>query len=188
MASFIVGVIATALLSVPVAAAVATLGSGYAKACFEAAEKGRPPRAALRICDSALLDESLAAHDRAATLVNRGIIQMQARNLPAAIADYDAAIRARPETAEAYVNKGIALVRQGDRDGEAVAQLSEGIARNPNRPEIAYYTRAIANEMLGRTRAAYDDYARAAQLAPGWAEPAEQLQRFQTVRRKTAGV
>jgi tetratricopeptide (TPR) repeat protein len=102
-----------------------------------------------------------------------------------AIMDFDAAIALQPEFAEAYVNKGIALVRLGNRDDEAVASLSQGIARNPLRPEIAYYQRAVANEGLGRVREAYEDYSRAAALAPEWADPAEQLQRFQTVRAKT---
>ena len=166
-------------------AAVSVMGTGYAKACFEAAENARSLRDALRICDSALLDDGAAAVDRAATLVNRGIVQMQAQNYLAAIADYDAAIKLEPDTAEAYVNKGIALMRLGN-DDEAVAQLSEGIARNPKRPEIAFYNRAVAHEGLGKAREAYEDYSRAAQLAPEWAEPAEQLQRFQLVRRKTA--
>lgn len=169
-------------------AAVAVIGSGYAKSCFEAADKGRKPREALRICDSALMDKDLAVNDRAATLVNRGIIRMQAQNLSAAIEDYDAAIKLLPDAAEAYVNKGIALVRIGGRDGEAVELLTKAIARDPLRPEIAFYTRAVAHESLGRVREAYEDYSRAAQLAPQWTEPAEQLQRFQTVRRKTAGV
>lgn len=188
MTNGILSLMALSLLAAPASGAISVMGAGYARACFEAAENARPLREALRICDSALLDEALGSSDRAATFVNRGIIQMQAKNLAAAIADYDAAIRSRPETAEAYVNKGIALLRQGDRDSEAVAQLSEGIARNPHRPEIAYYSRGVANEMLGRTRQAFEDYARAAQLAPDWAEPAAQLQRFQTVKRKTAGV
>lgn len=165
-------------------ASAMTIGSSYARGCFEAASNGRPLRDALRLCNSALIDEALALDHRAATLVNRGIVQMQARKLDAAIADFDEAIRLRPETAEAYVNKAIALQRMGGRDGEAVALLSEGLARNPTRPELAYYQRAVANEELGRVREAYEDYSRAAALAPEWRDPAEQLQRFQTVRRK----
>ena len=49
------------------------------------------------------------------------------------------------------------------------------------RPEIAYYTRGIANEALGRTRAAYHDYRQAAALKPEWAEPKNQLKRFTIV-------
>lgn len=165
-------------------ASAVTISGSYARGCFEAAATGRSFKDGMRLCNSALIDEALALDHRAATLVNRGIVQMQARKLDAAIADFDEAIKLRPETAEAYVNKAIALQRMGGRDDEAVALLSEALDRNPLRPEIAYYQRAVANEELGKVREAYEDYSRAAALAPEWRDPAEQLQRFQTVRRK----
>jgi tetratricopeptide (TPR) repeat protein len=167
-------------------AAVSVLGSGSARQCFEAAEAKATYRYAILACDEALSSEDLSIVDRAATFVNRGIVNMQSRNLTAAIADYDAAIKLRPETAEAYVNKGIALLHLGGRDAEAVKVLSEGLARNPRQPEVAYYTRGIANEMRGALREAYDDYAKAAELAPNWAEPQIELQRFQLKKAKTA--
>lgn len=171
-------------------AAASIVGTGYARACYEAAEQKRPTRQALKLCDSALMDETLDLSDRAKTLVNRGIIHMQARNLNAAIADYDAAIRTAPDTAEAYVNKGLALMRLGEeRRSEAVTLLTEGLIRNPSRPEVAYFSRGMLHEMLGKTREAYEDYSRAVELAPDWREPAEELGRFQVVRKKmTAGV
>ncbi|PZN96124.1 MAG: hypothetical protein DCF31_04940 [Alphaproteobacteria bacterium] len=157
--------------------------AGY---CLAATQRTPPPRTALRACQAALADVSLPAHDRAATLINRGIIHMHLKNLPAAIADFDAAIGSRPDVAEAYVNKGIALVNMGERDAEAIAVLNEALERNPARPALVYYSRAVANEQLGRARAAYEDYSRAAQLDPAWTEPAQQLQRFRVVRGKTA--
>lgn len=179
--------IALGWLAVPgmVPAAVAVVGNGHARSCFEAAARDQPARGALRKCDNALEDRQLPPSDRAATLINRGIVRMQARDIEGAIADYDEAIRTAPAIADAYINKGIALLRMGQHDTEAVAQLTEGLSRNPAQPAIAYYSRAVANEQLGRTRDAYEDYSRAAQLAPEWAEPAEQLQRFKVVRGKT---
>ncbi len=162
--------------------------SSQARDCFEAAKKSQELPQSLRVCDAALAEADLPTAERAATLINRGIVNMQAKQLEAAIADFDAAIALHPETAEGYINKGVALLRKGDRNREAVAMLSEGIDRGPQKPAVAYFTRGIANEALGRTRDAYDDYSRAAQLAPDWAEPAVELQRFQTVRRKTAEV
>jgi tetratricopeptide (TPR) repeat protein len=165
-------------------ASAASFGSSYARGCFEAAESGRSLKEGLRVCGNALNDEALSLEHRAATLVNRGIVQMQADKLAAAVADFDEAIRLQPQVAEAYVNKAIALQRMGGRADEAVQLLSEGLERNPIRPEIAYYQRAVAYEDLGRVRQAYEDYSRAAALAPEWRDPVEQLQRFQTVRRK----
>lgn len=182
------GLFATAPAA-PVLAAASVVGTGYARACYQAAEEKRPTRQALRICDSALMDETLDLADRAKTLVNRGIIRMQARDIDAAIADYDAAIRVAPETAEAYVNKGLALMRLGDRHSEVVTLLTEGLIRNPTRPEVAYFSRGMAHELLGLTREAYDDYTRAVELAPDWREPAMELSRFRIVpKKKTAGV
>lgn len=167
--------------AMPTAAAISVLGAGHGQLCYEAAAYNRPLNAALRDCGMALEDEALSANDRAATLVNRGIVQMQAKNFSAAIVDYDAAIRMRPETAEAYVNKGIALLHLGGRDAEAVAVLSEGLSRNPSRPEVAYYSRGVAYEMVGDNRQAFEDYSKAAELAPGWSDPATQLQRFKVL-------
>ncbi len=172
----------------PALAATSVIGGGYGKSCYEAAEFGTSFRAGIEACNSALNDEALSVTDRAATFVNRGIVQMQAKNHSAAIADYDQAIRLRPQIAEAYVNKGIALLHLGGRDAEAVALLTLGLERNPARPEIAYYTRGIANEMIGATREAYEDFARAVEIAPNWADAVKELARFQLVKKKTAGV
>jgi len=184
------GLATLAALVVPVAAtaAVTILGNGMGRECYLAAESASMSRDGIDACDHAINDEAQNLNDRAATYVNRGIVHMQAKELNAAIADFDAAIRARPGTAEAYVNKGIAMVHLGNRDKDAVELLTLGLARNPSRPEIAYYVRGIANEQLGATKEAYEDYSRAASLKPGWAEPMAQLERFTVRRKATAGV
>ncbi|TRW15104.1 tetratricopeptide repeat protein [Glacieibacterium frigidum] len=176
--------------TVPAAAsaAVSVIGGGLGRDCYLAAEAARGARDGLDSCNRALADEALSIGDRAATLVNRGIVKMQAKDLSAAIEDFDVAIRTRPGTAEAYINKGIALIHLGGRDRDAVELLTLGLAKKPTRPEVAYYVRGIANEQLGATREAYEDYARAASLKPDWAEPAEQLSRFSVVRKATAGI
>lgn len=169
-------------------AAISVFGGGMARDCYLAAEQARGQRDGVDVCDRALAEEAMSIADRAATLVNRGIVKMQAKDLTAAIVDFDTAIRARPDTAEAYVNKGIALIHLGGRDKDAVELLTLGLAKNPTRPEVAYYVRGIANEQLGATREAFDDYSRAASLKPGWADPVAQLARFSVVKRATAGI
>jgi tetratricopeptide (TPR) repeat protein len=166
---------------------VAGVGAtSMARACFEAAKLRRPSATGLDACSRALDGDGLAAPEKAATFVNRGIIHMQMDSLKAAIADFDAAIAARPETAEAWVNKGIALIRAGD-DAEAARLLSHGLELKPENPAVAHYSRAYAYEGLGRLRDAYEDYGRAAALAPDWPDPGEQLRRFKVVRVRTAG-
>lgn len=172
----------------PAFAAASVIGGGDARECYYAAEFNRPVKPSLAICTAALDAEVLSLEQQASTLVNRGIVYMHAKNLTAALADYDRALKIRPELAEAYVNKGIALVHLGGRDEEAITMLTAGLDRDPSRPEVAYYTRAIAYELTGQTKAAYEDYKKAAELRPDWTEAIAQLQRFTVVRKPTAGV
>ncbi len=182
--TFLLLCIATIVASPALAEPAPVAGSEAARRCFAAAELAQPSRRGVRACDAALRDESLSAEARAATLVNRGILHMQARSIRTAIADYDAAIVLNPLAAEAYVNKGLAMLHAG-REAEAVTQLTLGIDLGPARPEIAFYARAVAQEERGRLREAYTDYGRARALAPAWDEPVRQLARFRIVRRKT---
>ncbi len=173
--------------SIAAPASASIIGMTRARSCFEAAVARSSGRNAMRDCNSALEEDGLPLRDRAATLVNRGILLMQAKKLDEAIADYDAAILIQPATAEAWVNKGIALLRAG-REAEAADIISQGIELGPINPAIAHYSRAFAYEAMGKVREAYEDFGRAASLAPDWSEPYEQLRRFKTVRSKTAGV
>ncbi|WP_448585174.1 tetratricopeptide repeat protein [Thermaurantiacus sp.] len=167
----------------PAEAAITVIGGGLARECYLAAEFRRETSMALQVCDRALAEEPLKRRDRAATFVNRGIVHMQARNFARALADYDAALRLEPRLAEAHVNRGIALLYRGGADREAVEALSTGLELGPARPEVAYYSRAVAWEALGDARAAYEDYQAAAAAKPGWEDPIEQLKRFRVERR-----
>lgn len=183
------GLVAAALGASATAFAAATIvGGGSARECYYAAEFNRPVKPSLEVCTVALEAEALSQEQQASTLVNRGIVYMHAKNLTAALADYERALKLRPDLAEALVNKGIALVHLGGHDEEAITMLSAGIELSPNRPEVAYYTRAIAYELTGQTKEAYEDYKKAAELRPDWTEAIAQLQRFTVVRKPTAGV
>lgn len=181
-----------ALLALLVPAACATGGPGTmairltpAEACFVAASQRRPTADGERRCSTAIDDASLPAALRAATLVNRGIIALDSGRIAAAVGDFDAAIAIAPDSADAHINKGVALLQLEGRAADAITVLTSALDLAPRRPELVYFHRAIANEALGQLRAAYEDYAAAAQLAPDWPAPAQQLQRFKVVRRKT---
>jgi tetratricopeptide (TPR) repeat protein len=176
-------VVAALVAAVPGQAAVSVLGGGFAAACYRAAEGQRADADDLMFCNRALAEEPLRARDRAATLVNRGILYMRQKKYDIALADYDAAIRAKNDLAEAYVNRGIAFVHMGDRPEEAIASLGKGLALSPVSPEVAFYARGVAHEMVGNTRAAYEDYKTALSLRPDWPEPAKQLERFSIVKK-----
>lgn len=175
-------VLPLALLAVPSSASVVILGEGPGRECYLAAALKRDVRPSLDICNNALLtDQNL--RDRAATFVNRGVIYFEGGNSDLALKDFAEALRIDSKLAEAHVNAGIVLLRIGGRDREAVDELTLGITKGTERVEVAYYTRAVAQEMLGNVRAAYEDYQAAAAASPEWAPPREQLKRFSIVRR-----
>jgi tetratricopeptide (TPR) repeat protein len=173
--------------STAASAAVTILGGSTAgRDCYVAAELKRETRASLDVCTRALDVDAISRRDRAATLVNRGIIHMQARDIESAVTDYRAAIAIEPDLAEAHVNLGIALLHRGGQDQAAIDTLTRALEMKPARPEVAFYSRAVAHEMVGNVREAFEDYSAAAAAAPDWKEPAEQLKRFSVERKATA--
>jgi tetratricopeptide (TPR) repeat protein len=166
----------------PASASVMVIGSSSARACYEAADSPRNPDLQdYRACDQALRDEALTRENIVATHVNRGILRLRRGQIAMAIADFDDAMRINPAQPEAYLNKGAALMRL-ENATEALPLFTASLERNTIRPEIAHYGRAIANETLGNTRAAYDDYRRASELRPDWEEPRVELRRFRVVQ------
>lgn len=184
MSRMIAALLLVAGTAVPASAAISIIGSGLGRECFLAAELKRDTKTGLDICDRALDDNVMNRRDRAATFVNRGILELYDRNMTMALRNFDQAIQLEPGLAEAHVNRGIALLRKGGADQEAIAALSKGLAMNPAKPEVAYYTRAVAYEIVGNVQGAYDDYVAAAAANPDWTEPQEQLKRFSVERRK----
>jgi tetratricopeptide (TPR) repeat protein len=176
-ASFAVAtLLAVAPFTAPASAFVTVVGNSYATNCFEHARAERSSSQALDECTQAL-EESLNRHNRAGTLVNRGIIYMNRRAYDLALADFDDAIALEPDLAEGHINRGGALIARDDYAG-ALAALERGLALNPADPSRAYYNRGIAHEELGQVREAYRDYRRAAELAPRWEPPRTELARF----------
>ncbi len=167
------------LTAVPFAAQAASTvyGGGPAQACFEAALHGRTDPASLRDCDTAIMGNDLDTRDRAATMVNRGVIRLQRREAQMALSDFDNAIAWRPELGEAYVNRGAALIRLGDFDG-AITSINRGLDLGSEDPQEAYFNRAVANEKLDNLPAAYADYRKALELKPDWALAQSELARF----------
>lgn len=180
---------ALALAALPVGggaqAAMLVIGGGDARSCYEAAESRASPHAAIAVCERALSEEALSRRNRLATMVNLGVVRIWAGQEERAIADFDAALAEAPGLAEAKVNKAVALVRLNRERPLAIALLTEALAAGVSRPEVAHYARAMAHELEGNAAAAWHDYRRAADLRPGWAEPARQLERF-TVSRGSA--
>ncbi|HEX3664514.1 MAG TPA: hypothetical protein VHU23_04690 [Rhizomicrobium sp.] len=163
-------------------AAVTVLGNGAAHGCFEFAEYGGNLTDGITTCDFALEQTTLTVKDRAATFVNRGILRGRREEPEGALADYDKGIALDPVLGEAYVDRGAVLIVLKRYD-DALADLDKGISLGANRPQIAYYDRAIVDEALGNIRAAYQDYKKAAEIQPDFTLATEQLSRFRVVRK-----
>ena len=91
------------------------------------------------------------------------ILQSEGR-LDEAIAQYDIAIKAKPEWYHPYVGRGSAYALKGDY-GRAIADLERSVVLNPEHPE-AYYERGLVLRQTGETERALDDLARATRLKP----------------------
>jgi len=184
--SIIFGIFGAALcLSYSAQAAVTVLGPGPAAECFHTAEYGGDLRDGVDRCTFALTT-ALTVADRAATYVNRGVLQLGLHNDAEALADINAGIHISPGLGDAYVDRGAVAISQGHYD-EAMEDLNKGLNLGPHRPQVAYYDRAIVFEQKGDIRSAYDDYRKALQIAPDFAPAAEELKRFRVVH-KDGGV
>jgi tetratricopeptide (TPR) repeat protein len=172
-------VAALAATAIPAGAAVTVLGSSSARLCFEAADaRIAPSRDSIFRCDQALKEENLSDYDAVATYVNRGILKLRMGSSDAAIVDFDTALGRDPDQAEAYLNKGIALLRKPDGWAQAVPLFDQAIAKKTRRPALAYYGRGVANELGGHVKEAYFDYREASRIEPRWHEPQAELTRF----------
>jgi tetratricopeptide (TPR) repeat protein len=135
----------------------------------------------MSVCSRSLQVEALDAQDRAATLVNRGVIRMLSGEHRGAERDFDAALALDPGQADAWLNKGFLRLRRGDGHA-ALPLLERALALQARRPALAYFARGIAHEQSGNLRAAYSDLVRARELEPGWSMPVEALARYQVIR------
>lgn len=167
-------------------AAVTVLGTGAAQSCYQAAEFGFGFVTGIDDCNRALENEPLGVKDRAATHINRGILRMRADDYDGALEDYARGLELRPDLAEAFVNRGAALIFL-KRYKEAIESLDKGIAMGTRKLHYAYYNRAMANEGLGDVKQAYYDYKKALDIEPGFGLAKKQLERFRVVKSEPNG-
>ena len=163
-------------------AATLTIGGSLARSCYEAAEARTATAQTLDVCNRALTEEGLLDVDRVATHVNRGILRLVNREFQLADADFDRALAINPNQPEAWLNKGVSRLRQGD-SAAAVPMIARAIELKTTRPALAFYTRGIAYEDRGDVKSAYADLVRARELEPRWDLPAKELARYQVRRR-----
>jgi tetratricopeptide (TPR) repeat protein len=173
--------LATLAIPASAAASVFTLGGPLAQSCYKAAEARDARSFAVEGCTRALDEEGLALSDRAATYVNRGIVQMVGGHNRAAEADFDAALAIDSNLSDAYLNKGFLRLREG-KGQDALPLLQKGIDTGARRQALAYFARGVAYEQTGDYRSAYNDLVRARQMEPRWSLPGEWLAHYQVRR------
>ncbi len=96
----------------------------------------------------------------------QGLIDYTKRDIPAAIANYNKAIKNNPNFALAYFSRGLAQYRQGNRQ-EALADYNSAVRINPTNP-WSYLNRGLVKEDLGDLDGALKDYDRAIRIAPDY--------------------
>jgi tetratricopeptide (TPR) repeat protein len=165
----------------PAQATVLTVAGSYARSCYTAAEARVVNNTALLDCDRAF-SQALTHEDEVATHVNRGVLHLIAGDAQRARADFDRAIAMNPNQAEAWLDKSVLALHQGD--SQTAMQLAErSLELGTRKPALALYVRAAAKEDAGDVTAAYHDLVRAAQLEPRWTLPRQELARFKVVSR-----
>jgi hypothetical protein len=97
-------------------------------------------------------------------LVRSGIDECSSKNFDAAIADYTQALQVNARNAEAYANRAIARLENGDVAG-AMADDSRALELSPNNPDI-YACRALARQIHGDFSGALVDYDGVIELSP----------------------
>lgn len=184
MKAFVLSAAALTLAAVPTMAntSVITLGGPLAMHCYDAAEARNVSREAIGVCDRSLAEEPLTTRDRAATLVNRGILSMVRDQLTEADRMFDRAIALESNLSDAWLNKAFVRLRQG-RGREALPLLQHAIDLHARHEALVLYARGIAYEQSGDLKSAYADLQKARELAPGWDEPAIALARYEVKRR-----
>lgn len=176
---FSIGLLLTGLHSSAVNASVFSVGGPLSLNCYDAATARDSRASSIASCSRALEEEALLNRDRAATLVNRGILFMLNGNSRRADADFDAAMGLDPSLADPWLNKAFLRLRLGEGQA-ALPLLNEALQRNPRHPALAYYARGLAYEQAGNVRAAYADLRRANEIDPDWSLPRKDLARYTT--------
>jgi len=163
MRSFFPPLVATLLLCSGTAfSQISVTGNNHARLCFmEAASDGADATS----CDKSLGTEMLVGRDRAATYVNRAVVQTNAGNLRAALRDLERAESLRPDLGEIYASRGNVFFYQNSFE-EALAEYDRGIEAGMQKLHAAHYDRGLALEQLGRIHEAKEAYRQSIVHAP----------------------
>ena len=169
---------ATALAAEAASAQVFVIGNGLGGECYQKTKsKFYASRDAEKVCTRALKEQPMTRTNRAATLVNRGVIRMRDGRYDEALSDYGEAIELDDDLGAAFLNQGAAFIYVQDY-ASAIDSLDRAIELDSNDLFAAYYNRAIAKESTDDVTGAYYDFQKSLELNPDWELAARQLDRF----------
>ena len=118
-------------------------------------------------CSAVLSRSRITNGDRAFALNNRGFAYDVKGDHDRAIADYNEAIRLKPDDAAVFNNRGFVYDKMGDHD-RAIADYNEAIRLKPDLAN-AFNNRGATYEAKGDHDRAIADYAQAVHLKPDYA-------------------
>ncbi len=156
--------------------------NGHSRECFTRAELAVSFNAAdasdVEVCSKALESMSLSLNDRAATLVNRGVLQMSSGQFDEAKASYESALKLVDNQGETLVNIANMYVLQ-KRYHDAIEQYTKGIPMMERKQHVGFLNRGLAFEYMKNYDAARKDYERAIELRPEWVRAKKMLARVE---------
>jgi len=169
--------------------AVQSAAEHCAKAAAAAQVNNNATEADLAKCTKAAELADLAS-DRAIALSNRSLLNFERADYNAAMADNTAAMQIDDRIAEVFVNRG-AILLGTHHASDAAASFSRALTFAPaqagysssDRAKI-HFDLAMAREDMNDLKGAYIEYAVAAQMAPQWDLPKQQMARFSIASRK----
>jgi tetratricopeptide (TPR) repeat protein len=132
------------------------------------ARNRRDFEAAIDYYTQAIETGNLSPNDLAVVINSRGVAYEVKGETDKAAADFDDAIRLKPDFGEAYINRALiwAKKRQYDR---AITDLTEAAHRDPKQAYLALNDRGIVYEEKGDHTRAIEDYGEAIRLKPDYA-------------------
>jgi tetratricopeptide (TPR) repeat protein len=101
------------------------------------------------------------------TYFNQGLAKSKLGDNQGAIADYNQAIKIKPDYAHAYIVRGLAKSDLGDNQ-DAIADYNQAIQIKPDYAD-AYRNRGLAKSNLGDKQGAIADYNQAIKIKPDYA-------------------
>ena len=131
----------------------------------------------IQTCDGAIGRSWSTVGETATAFVNRGTLHLVRGENDKAINDFTQAIKADPNLAAAYNDRGVALSAT-HHQADAIRDFTQALALKAENPDQVTFNRALAYEDSGDLKHAYIDYRKAAELNPSWEQPARQLARF----------